>query len=110
MSSDILTEFRARRKELGLTAAQVAGDLNVSPATITMWETGKRAIPLKRAEQYAYYLGMTMTVERWRTSPCGCGSNLSIQTEGLEHWHAESIERGIIGQVSIGYYEPKGLA
>lgn len=60
--SDILRQLRLRRKGLGLSAKQVAEDLHVSPATVTMWETGMRAITLKRAEEYAGYLGLRLDV------------------------------------------------
>ena len=35
-------KIRAIRKRLGLTQAQLAGSLGVTPAAVCLWESGKR--------------------------------------------------------------------
>ncbi|WP_447979039.1 helix-turn-helix domain-containing protein [Candidatus Nitrospira bockiana] len=37
-------ELRRRRKELGLTQAQLAADLGVTVTTVARWERGERGI------------------------------------------------------------------
>jgi putative zinc finger/helix-turn-helix YgiT family protein len=63
--------FRFMRKAIGLSAAELAGLLDVTPETVSHWETGKREVPrnavaLLESVVLEHSGGSTTTLDRLR--------------------------------------------
>lgn len=60
MSSRVNRRMKVERARLGVTQAEVAGAIKVSPEAYASYENGRVDVPLSKAIEIAKYFGVTL--------------------------------------------------
>jgi transcriptional regulator with XRE-family HTH domain len=60
---EILRTLKARRLQLGISQQEMARRVEVTPATLSRWETGNIDPPLSKVLRYATEVGVTFQLQ-----------------------------------------------